>query len=291
MRSILHSSAVIVCFAAALPLPAQTPSEPPAVLRIIRESIKEGKSTAHRNSETAFMLEAARLKYPTNIIGMSTLTGASEAWFLEAHDSFAAIESTLAAFDNPEAQYAKLDELDAEFRTGSRVWIAIYRPDLSFHGQELMQNLPKARFMNVTLLRVHPGHESDFGELARMAADASQKAMASQPVAVYQPVSGSPAGTYIVFEPAASLKNMDGAGERDRAMLQAMGDSTAKRFTKSLGDTIASEESLLFSIEPRMSYVSRDFAAADPAFWNPKSDGSTSSTKARPKTALKPVAK
>lgn len=287
--NVCSAAAAVVCLAAALPGTAQTPSDPPAVLRIIREEIKQGKSAAHRNSETTFMLEAARLKYPANIIGMSTLTGRDEAWFLEAHDSFAAIEATLAAFDNPDAQYAKLDELDAEFRTGSRAWIAVYRSDLSFHGQELIANLPKARFMNVDLVRVQPGHDAEFGELGRMAVDAAQKSMVDQPVAVYQVVSGAPNGMYIMLEPAVSLKALDSAQVRTRGMLQAMGDSTARRFTKSLSDTIASEESLLFSLEPRMSYVSKEFAAGDPPFWNPKQEESKAPAKARPRTKLKPA--
>ena len=52
--------------------------------------------------------------------------------------------------------------------------------------------------------------------------------------------------------------------------MQAMGDAGAKRFVKLEGDTIASSEALLFLLNPKMSYVSKDFAAADPGFWNPK---------------------
>ena len=29
-------------------------------------------------------------------------------------------------------------------------------------------------------------------------------------------------------------------------------------------------ESLLFAIDPKMSYVSKEFAAGDPEFWTPK---------------------
>jgi hypothetical protein len=33
---------------------------------------------------------------------------------------------------------------------------------------------------------------------------------------------------------------------------------------------IAGEESTLFAIDPKMSYVSKEFAAGDPEFWTPK---------------------
>src|SRR5271170_6617292 len=116
------AGAGILCVVAACPLAAQAPAaaDPPAVLRIIREDIKEGKDAAHRNSENAFMLEAALAKYPANVLGMTSVTGPGQAWFLEGHDSFAAVEETMAAFAKPDAKYAQLDELDSEFRSSSR---------------------------------------------------------------------------------------------------------------------------------------------------------------------------
>ena len=285
-QTVFCIAAGIVC-AAALPIGAQSPPDPPQVLRIVREDIKEGKSAGHVKSESAFMQEAARRKYPANIIGMTTVTGPSQAWFLEGHDSFRAVESTLAAFNNPDAQYATLDELDGQFRSASQSWLAVYRPDLSFHGQEMMQNLPKARFFTVDMIRIQNGRESDLAEIAHMQVDASQKAMSDRPVAVYQVVSGLANGTYLLFEPAISLEAMDGQGDRNRAIMQAMGDSAAKRFSKAISDTIVSDESLLFSIEPRMSYVSQEFASGDPSFWNPKPEETKAPAKKRAKAAPK----
>ncbi len=284
------AAAGILC-AAVVPLTAQTAADPPAVLRIVREDIKEGKGSAHRNSENAFMLEAALAKYPANVLGMTSMTGPDQAWFLEGHDSFGAVETTLAAFEKPDAKYAQLDELDAEFRSSSRVWLAVYRPDISFHGQDLMQNLPKSRYFNTTIIRIQPGHDAEFSELGRIVVDAAQKALSDQPVVAYQIVSGLPDGTYLLFQPVASLKVLDGEAARSQAMLKAMGDSGQKRFMKGISDIVASQESVLFSIDPRMSYVSKDFAAADPAFWNPRPEEARTPSKSRPKAAAKPAAK
>ena len=291
MKTTLFTLAAAAVFCAVFPLSAQTPTDPPPILRIVREDIKEGKSAAHRNNENSFMLEAALSKYPANVIGMSSLTGTDQAWFLEGHPSFEAIENTLAAFDKPGSKFAQIDELDAEFRSSSRSWIAVYRPDLSYHGSDIMPNLPKARYFNVTIMRVQPGHDADFADVAHMAVDALQKAMSDQPVAVYQAVSGLPEGTYFLFEPCASMKAMDSSADRMRSMLQAMGDTGAKRYQTTAGAAIASQESVLFSIDPRMSYVSKDFAAADPSFWNPQPEEAKAPRKARPKAALKPAAK
>jgi hypothetical protein len=222
---------------------------------------------------------------------MTSVTGPGQAWFLEGHDSFAAVEETMAAFAKPDAKYAQLDELDAEFRSSSRAWLAVYRPDISFHGQELMQNLPKARFFNTTIIRIQPGHDAEFSELGRMEVDAAQKALSDQPVVVYQIVSGLPDGTYLLFQPVTSLKSLDGEATRSRALMTAMGDTAMKRFLKGVGDTVVSSESILLSIDPRMSYVSKDFAAVDPAFWNPKAEETKAPAKPRAKAAAKAAVK
>jgi hypothetical protein len=242
--------------------------EPPKILAIFREDIKEGKGAAHEQSESRFMRAAAAAKFPVNVIGLQSLTGTSQAWFLEAHNSFESIGKTQAAMQNPELN--SLDTLDGEFRSGSRSWIAVYRPELSFHGQQLMQTLPKMRYFNVITMRARPDHEQDFAELGKMAVAAFERAMDEQPMAAYQIVSGAPNGTYILFEPCASLKTLDAAPERAHNMFQAMGEAGAKRFTKMAGEAIAQTETLLFAIDPKMSYVSEQVIAGDPAFWTPK---------------------
>jgi hypothetical protein len=249
-------------------LVGQDAPEPPKVLRIIREDIKEGKSAAHEKSESQFMRAAAAAKFPVNILGMNSITGTSQAWFLEAHDSFESIGKAEAVMEHSEL--GTLDSLDAEYRSGSRSWIAIYRPELSFHGQQLMQTLPKMRYFNVIMMRTRQEHDQDFAEIAKMAVAAAERSMDDQPVATYQIVSGAPNGTYILFEPSASLKALDAAPERSHNMFQAMGDAGTKRFMKTAGETIAQQEAVLFAIDPKMSYVSRQIIAGDPAFWTPK---------------------
>ena len=86
-RCILASGALC---AATFILSAQQPG-PPKVLRIFREDVKEGKGSAHEKVETRWAQTMARLKYPANTLALTSLTGTSQAWFLEGHDSFAAI--------------------------------------------------------------------------------------------------------------------------------------------------------------------------------------------------------
>ncbi len=257
-----------VFMAAASLLIAQEGPQPPKMLLIVREDVKEGKSAAHEKSESAFMRAAAAAKFPGTILGLQAITGASQAWFLEPYDSFESLGKSRAAMAKPELE--SLDSLDGEYRSGSRSMIAVYRPEMSFHGRQLMQTLPKMRYFNVITMRARPDHEQDFAELAKMAVAAFERSMDEQPMAVYQVVSGAPNGTYMFFEPCASLQTLDAAPERSHNMFQAMGDAGAKRFTKMAGESIAQTETLLFSIDPRMSYVSQQIIAGDPAFWTPK---------------------
>jgi hypothetical protein len=260
----------LLCAASFL-LSAQQPG-PPKVLRIFREDIKEGKSSAHEKVEVRFAQMLAKHKYPANSLGMTSLTGTSQAWFLEGHDSFASIGEAEAFFGKPavKPEIDTLDAQDSELRSGSRSWIAVFRNDLSFRIGEMMGGIAKARYFNVVIFRIHQGRDQEFADVAKTAVAASQKAGNDQSVAVYQVVSGAPGGIYLLFEPSASLKSLDDAPARSQAMYSAMGAQGAKRFTELASATISSEESILFTINPKMSYVSKEFAAGDPDFWTPK---------------------
>jgi hypothetical protein len=257
--------------AASFILSAQQPG-PPKVLRIFREDVKEGKGPAHEKVEARWAQTMARFKYPANTLALTSLTGTSQAWFLEGHDSFAGIGEAEAFSSKPayRSEIDALDAQDAEVRSSSRQWIAVFRNDLSYRIGPMLESLPKARYVNVLIFRVHQGRDQEFVDLAKTAVAALGKSGSDQPVAVYQVFSGAPSGMYLLFEPSASLKTLDDAPARGEAMFNAMGDAGAKRFIKSSGEILASTESLLFNINPKMSYPPKEVAAGDPDFWTPK---------------------
>jgi hypothetical protein len=271
--------------AASFTLSAQQPG-PPKVLRIYREDIKEGKGSAHEKVEARWAQTMARLKYPANSLALTSMSGTSQAWFLEGHDTFASIGDAEAFFNKPayKAEIDALDAQDAELRASSRQWIAVFRNDLSYRIGQLMEGIPKARYVNVLIFRVHQGRDQEFVDLGKTAIAALGKSGSDQPVAVYQVISGAPNGMFLLFEPSSSLKTLDDAPARSEAMMTAMGDAGSKRFTKSAGETLASTESLLFAINPKMSYPPKEVAAGDPDFWTPKA------AKPAAKPATKPPA-
>ena len=265
-----------LCLSCVAPLAAQLSAPPeevpaPKVLMVIQEHVKEGREAAHAKSEEAWPRLFAKGNVTSHYIGMTAESGPSDAWFLEPYSSFAAMQKERAAIQHsalaPDLEVANVQ--DGDLRTGSRTLLSVFRADLSYHPAEAIASLPKCRFMSVNVLRIKYGHDADLAQAARMLIDGGEKSNSDQPVLAYQVISGAPTGTYLLFSPLDSLARMDTAPARDAAARQAMGDRSQKHFDTLLPEIVQSSESLLFSLSPAMSYVSKEFAAADPAFWLP----------------------
>jgi len=266
-------AALGLCLAGVAQLAAQMQEESPApkVLMVVREQIKEGREAAHVKAEEAWPRIFQKGNVKTHYLGMATETGPSEAWFLEPYDSFGGMEKERAAIEQSFAAELEVANVqDGDMRTGSRTLLAVFRGDLSYHPAEAMSSLPKCRHMAVTVLRIKYGHDAELAQAAKLLIDGDDKSGSDQPVLTYQVVSGGPSGTYLLFSPMGSLAHMDAAPARMAAARQAMGERNRQHFDTLAPDVVQSSESLLFALNPRMSYVSKEFAAQDPDFWIPK---------------------
>jgi hypothetical protein len=283
-------AAIGLCLAGIAPLSPQAaaqiqeegPAPAPRVLMIVREQVKEGREAAHVKAEEAWPRIFQKGNVTSHYVGMTAESGPSEAWFLEPYDSFGGMEKARAEIlKSPLATDLEVANVqDGDLRTGSRTLLAVFRGDLSYHTAEAMSSMPKCRYMGVTVLHLKYGHDADLAQLAKLVIDGDEKSNADQPVLAYQVVSGGQSGTYLLFSPMPSLARMDAAPARMAAARQAMGDRNRQRFDALAPEVVQSTESLLFAFNPRMSYVSKEFAAGDPEFWNPK-----------PKPPAKPAAK
>lgn len=275
LPNVLPVAAIGFCLAGVAPLAAQIQDEAPApaprILMVIREQIKEGREGAHAKAEEAWPRIFRKGNVKSYYVGMTAESGPEEAWFLEPYDSFGGMEKARAEIMRSFAGDLETANVeDGELRTGSRTLLSIFRGDLSYHAAEAMSSMPKCRHMGVTMLRIKYGHDADLTQAARLLIDGDEKSNNAQPILAYQVVSGAPAGTYLLFSPMDSLARMDEAPARSAAARQAMGERNRQRFDALAPEVIQSTESLLFAFNPNMSYVSQDFAAADPDFWNPK---------------------
>ncbi len=281
-RSLL--SLLFLIFFAAPVLAQETPQMgPPKVLLIVREEIKPGMMAAHTRHSGDFAQVFNQLQTPNRRIAMVPVAGnENEVLYITAAQSFAEIETINRSTDQKMGSASgpmrvKLDALDKEapgMHSAMRDMMAVFRPELSFNPGV---NISQMRYFTITTTRVRPGFDAAYQEYVQKLINvARQKAnVADLHIAVFQVVSGAPGGTYLSFRPMKSLAEMDNrVGMKMRA---SMSDDQRKDVDKAVREAIMSTEVSTYAFAPSMSYVDREFAAMDSAFWSPK-----------PQTAVKP---
>ena len=199
---------------------------------------------------------------------MRAVSGPDETWLMELHDSFASIEEVdraLAAtrpLRNSNGRTAYPDDV----LLSARLLIALYRPGLSYRPEEAAKNLPKARYLLVSTYRIQPGNEAAFADTVKLRRARRESINLDRPEIAYEVVAGAMSGTYIFVAPLATLKILDDGLAKTPNYAEGVRDAGKK----AAADTEISQERMLLRIEPGLSYVSGEFAAADPEFWNPK---------------------
>ncbi len=249
--------------------PPANPGTPPKMLIILREEMKPGKGTAHEKLEAGYVSAFRRAKAGSYYLAVSSVTGPDVVLFLEAQDSFAGIEKARKEVEgNPalQAELGQLDEQDGELRTGGENMIARLREDMSYRSGSL--DATKARYFEVLTVRVKLGREEEYTGAVKGFIAGEEKANVDQPWACYEVAQGAPFPTYIFFIPMRSLKEAD--TDYDKAIRAAMGEENWKKVIQNFSDATQREESNLFAVSQKMSYVSKEFAAGDPEFWTPK---------------------
>lgn len=274
MKAALRICAALGALSSALPAMAQSPAppDPPTLLLIYREEVKPGKGAAHSANEQAWAAAFAKGQAPTQWLAMTTVSGPSEAWFLSAFDSYAAIQKNQDAVDASPALTAdeeKYSAQDGELLNRTSSIIARYRPALSYQPNVA---IPQMRYMQVDVVQVRPGHGNDFAEAWRAVVAAHEKAKLSEHWAVYAVESGMPIGTFLFMYPHKSLEALDGVGPMHTTAeyRDAVGESGRAKQNQMIRESVAMEQRLIFAFRPRMSLLSKEFSDQDPAFWTVK---------------------
>ena len=245
-------------------------SAPPPVMGISREAIKEGRSAAHEKVEMDYARAFRKANLSNHYLALDTMSGPSEVWFLEAFPSFAAVEQMEKDTQKPpmKSDLEMLDSRDGELRASSRNMYAVYRKELSYRPDKI--NIGKARYFMITSLRVRLGKQAEFMNGAKMVLGGYEKSNSDMPMVAYEVIAGAPDGLFLFMSPMESLKTLDGEEAREKAFMEALGPENAAQLLKGTGDVFNSMESSLFSVNPRMSYVSKEVEDVDPGYWRPK---------------------
>jgi len=261
-----------VLLSAVIPALAQTePPPPPKVLQIFREQVKPGKAAAHEKVEIGWPRAFAKANSPDHYVALSSVTGPGEAWFITAYDSFAAFEKGQELVDKNPALKAETEALsaqDGELLSGISSILAFHREDLSYRPAV---HVPKMRFVQVTTVRVNQGRANDYTAFRKLVNEAHDKAKMDEHWSVYEVVSGMPSPTYLIFQGMKSLADMDAFQEmHGKAYQDGLGEENRARIRELQNKAVSNSTSQIFAMSPKMSYVSKEFAAVDSDFWSPK---------------------
>lgn len=232
---------------------AQSSGEPPSLVRLIRSFPARVQTPPYADAHAA-----------VTVLGLMPVSGPSETWLVEMHDSFASIENIDKALGGTfESLGARPELAGDDVLSPSRALVALYRPAWSYRPEEAMRLLPKAHYFQVSIFRNH-GDEAAFGEVVRSRKAGLDSINLDRPDIVYEVVSGAPSGMYLILAPLTGLRALD------EGLANRISDGRTQETAKKSAAADISREHLLFRIEPRMSYVSEEFAASDPDFWGAK---------------------
>lgn len=271
-------SFLVVCLLLAGVLTAhaqqQTPMGPPKVLQISREEIKPDKGPAHEKQAGRYVQLLAKANSTYYRLALLPVTGdENEVVYLWAFDSFAEAErfgqdSEKWATQTLKADFDQLEREGEGLHASVRNVLAIHREDLSFRPAHT--SVSQGRYMQAITFRVRPGHEADFAEAGKIVRAAYEKVNLDVHWFTYQISSGAPGPTFMVFVPRKSLQELDEGLARIKELQEAEGEENAKKLQKIASEAYLSVESRIYRFNPKMSYVSKEFAADDPGFWTPK---------------------
>ena len=283
-------SAMALCLGAAAFAEAQQAMlTPPKVLVIIREVLKPGKGPAHEKWETGWPRAFAKAKWPTNYLAVTAMTGEPRALFFTGYDSLAAWESNNQALEKNAALSAEdqaLGEKDGDYLKEMQTGVFNYMPELSYQPDVPVAGV---RYFLLAAFDVKQGHGDQFIAARKVALAAHQKGGLSDHFSLYHRTAGGSTNLYLIFIPMKSLAEVDQFAVIHGAPYQAaLGADGQKTLADLNSQDLVGTETQIFAFSPKMSYVSKEWVASEPAFWAPKP---APAAKSAAMSAEKPAAK
>jgi len=250
---------------------AASPWTPPKLL-IYREEVKPGHGAAHAANEAEWAAAFRKANAPAQWLGMTTLIGPGESWFLSPFESYEAFQKVQDGMDAVPALRVADDRFSAQegdHLSRTSAIMAGFRPQLSYQPAV---DLPKMRFMQVDVVRVKPGHDREFRLMWRAMAEAHAKAKMDEHWAVYEVEAGAQDLTFFFFYAKVSLAGIDAAGPMhgSDAFRDAVGEGGRIQMREGSQAAIESSMTYVFRMLPSMSTVGKEFVDADPTFWTVK---------------------
>lgn len=257
----------------------------PKVLVIEHETVKFGKDAAHEKNEVAFARAFEAAKSPEHYLAATTLSGDDEVVFFVGYESFAAWGEDQKASNEPKMQaiLTPLQEKDGDYVSDGHQVVATLNDKWSYHSQV---DIGKQHYLEVETVRLHPGHDKDWGDLIDLYKATAAKLNLDESNIFYEVKYGAPEGTVLIFTPRASMADIDTSLGNDKAFQEALGQDGQKKWGQLVTASVESGRIDLLAVDPEMSYPMDSWVKADPDFWNPK-PAAKATSKARGKAPAK----
>ena len=239
---------------------------------------------AHDKSESAFVKALSDAKWPTYYVALSSLSGKTRVLFLTPYASFEAWQKDGDAVEKNANLNAALDRAslaDGELLDSLDQGVFLFREEMSLRPHP---DLSQFRYMEISSYHVKPGHTKDWNAAVKMVKAAYEKGVPDSHWGMFEQMYGGDGGTYLVFTGHKAMSEIDNGILEDKKFVETMGENGMKILSDLVAASVESSQHQVFYVNPRMSYVPESWIKADPDFWKPKAEP-TSSAPAKEKKA------
>src|SRR4029077_18527255 len=269
---------------------------PPKYLNIVHQELKPGRAGAYDEMESSIARIYNRENIPVFWVELESITGPSEVLYLNLFDSSEEMAKAMDALNAGLAAHPELvqmqDRLLQENTSNGTTVLGVRRDDMGYRAKSI--DFSKMRVLRLSTVFAHAGYERAFMETEWSLSEASEKVHAQSAWAVYEVVGGLPEPSFVIVTPMPSLQQIDDIFETNESFKKSEGGALQQHLQELARIAYGTSDTRLFSVGPKMSHVSKKFAAGDD-FWAPAtipaSAGAGKSDKATPRSAGAPTPK
>jgi len=271
---------------------------PPKFLNMVHQELKPGRTGAYDELETSLVRIYNRENIPVFWLELESMTGPSEALYLNLFDASEEMDTAMKALSEGLAAHPELmqmqDRLLQENTSSETTVLGVRREDMGFRANTI--EFSKMRMLRLSTVFVHPGYERAFTEAEWSLSAASEKVNAQAAWAVYEVTAGLPEPCFVIVTPMKSLRDMDETLDTSQALQKFEGGALEQHLQELARLAYGTSDSRLFLVGQKMSHVSKEFVAGNPDFWAPAiasapPAGAARNEKAPPKKSAVPAPK
>jgi hypothetical protein len=244
---------------------------PPKFLNMVHQELKPGRGGAYAELETSIARIYSRENIPVFWVELESLTGPSEVLYLNLFDSSEEMAKSRDALATGLAAHPELvqmqDRLLQENISNGTSVLGVRRDDMGYRANTI--DFSKMRVLRLSTIFAHPGYERAFMETIWSLSEASSKVQARSAWAVYEVVGGLPEPSFVIVSPMESLQEIEDISRANESLRTTEGGSLEQHLQELARIAYGTSDTRLFAVGPRMSHVSKKFAAADADFWTP----------------------